>query len=88
MRIAGTGMSQKRDVNSYPDGYRVLNTSELRELLQDEDKMNQIVRLSEKVRLGFTFLWIRLRFPSDQMLYLSFEQCDIGYFLKQENARM
>lgn len=48
MRITGTGMSQKRDVNSYPDGYRVLNTSELRELLQDEDKMNQIVRLSEK----------------------------------------
>ncbi|XP_056602348.1 vacuolar protein sorting-associated protein 37D [Triplophysa dalaica] len=48
VRISGTGMSQKRDVNSYPDGYRVLNTSELRELLQDEDKMNQIVRLSEK----------------------------------------
>ncbi|KAL1274541.1 hypothetical protein QQF64_027355, partial [Cirrhinus molitorella] len=41
-------MSQKRDVNSYPDGYRVLNSSELRELLQDEEKMNQIVRLSEK----------------------------------------
>ncbi|XP_065140315.1 vacuolar protein sorting-associated protein 37D [Paramisgurnus dabryanus] len=48
VRITGTGMSQKKDVNSYPDGYRVLNTSELRELLQDEDKMNQIVRLSEK----------------------------------------
>ncbi|XP_067296043.1 vacuolar protein sorting-associated protein 37D [Pseudorasbora parva] len=48
VRLTGTRMSQKRDVNSYPDGYRVLNSSELRELLQDEEKMNQIVRLSEK----------------------------------------
>lgn len=47
-----TTMSQKRDTNCYPDGYyRVLNTSELRELLQDEEKMDQIVRLNEKVRL-------------------------------------
>lgn len=44
-------MSQKREVNSCPDGYRVLSTSELRELLQDEAKMDKIVRLSEKVRL-------------------------------------
>lgn len=43
-------MSQKREVNSCPDGYRVLSTSELRELLQDEAKMDKIVRLSEKVR--------------------------------------
>lgn len=42
-------MSQKREVNSCPDGYRVLSTSELRELLQDETKMDKIVRLSEKV---------------------------------------
>lgn len=43
-------MSQKRDTNCCPDGYyRVLNTSELRELLQDEEKMDQIVRLNEKV---------------------------------------
>ncbi|XP_072530529.1 vacuolar protein sorting-associated protein 37D [Salminus brasiliensis] len=41
-------MSQKREANSCPDGYRVLNTSELRELLQDEEKMDQIVRLNEK----------------------------------------
>lgn len=42
-------MSQRRDTNSCPDGYyRVLNTSELRELLQDEEKMDQIVRLNEK----------------------------------------
>ncbi|XP_062392134.1 vacuolar protein sorting-associated protein 37D [Sardina pilchardus] len=42
-------MSQKRDTNSCPDGYyRILNTSELRELLQDEEKMDQIVRLNEK----------------------------------------
>ncbi|XP_051524510.1 vacuolar protein sorting-associated protein 37D [Myxocyprinus asiaticus] len=48
VRLTGTRMSQKRDLNSYPDGYRALNTSELQELLQDQDKMNQIVRLSEK----------------------------------------
>lgn len=48
VRLTGTRMSQKSDANSYPDGYRVLNSCELRELLQDEDKMNQIVRLSEK----------------------------------------
>ncbi|XP_063060118.1 vacuolar protein sorting-associated protein 37D [Engraulis encrasicolus] len=42
-------MSQRRDTNSCPDGYyRVLNTSELRELLQDEEKMDQIVRLNDK----------------------------------------
>ncbi|XP_077062651.1 vacuolar protein sorting-associated protein 37D [Siphateles boraxobius] len=48
VRLTGTRMSQTRDVNSYPDGYRVLSSSELRELLQDEEKMSQIVRLSEK----------------------------------------
>ncbi|XP_076867213.1 vacuolar protein sorting-associated protein 37D [Brachyhypopomus gauderio] len=41
-------MSQKREPNSCPDGYRVLNTNELRELLQDDEKMDQIVRLNEK----------------------------------------
>jgi len=55
VRLTGTRMSQTRDVNSYPDGYRVLNSSELRELLQDEEKINQIVRLSEKVFLRFTY---------------------------------
>ncbi|KAJ8343027.1 hypothetical protein SKAU_G00329550 [Synaphobranchus kaupii] len=41
-------MSHSRDPNSTPDGFRVLTTSELRELLKDEEKMDQIVRLSEK----------------------------------------
>ncbi|XP_036380568.1 vacuolar protein sorting-associated protein 37D isoform X1 [Megalops cyprinoides] len=41
-------MSHNRDPNSNPDGFRVFNTSELRDLLQDEEKMDQIVRLSEK----------------------------------------
>ncbi|XP_028823515.1 vacuolar protein sorting-associated protein 37D [Denticeps clupeoides] len=41
-------MSQKRDSNPQPDGYRALNTTELRELLQDERKMEQIVLLSDK----------------------------------------
>ncbi|MBN3304182.1 VP37D protein, partial [Amia calva] len=38
----------KRDQRSSPDGFRVLSTGELRDLLQDEDKMDQIVKLSEK----------------------------------------
>ncbi|XP_067113229.1 vacuolar protein sorting-associated protein 37D [Osmerus mordax] len=41
-------MSHLNDSNSYPDGYRALNTSELQELLKNEDKMDQIVRLNEK----------------------------------------
>uniref|UniRef100_A0A8C7KWC2 VPS37D subunit of ESCRT-I n=1 Tax=Oncorhynchus kisutch TaxID=8019 RepID=A0A8C7KWC2_ONCKI len=41
-------MSNFKDTNSIPDGYRALNTSELQELLQDEEKMDQIVRLNEK----------------------------------------
>lgn len=32
-----------------PDGYRALSSGELRELLQNDDKMDQIVRLNEKV---------------------------------------
>ncbi|XP_061659322.1 vacuolar protein sorting-associated protein 37B [Syngnathoides biaculeatus] len=31
-----------------PDGYRALSTGELRELLQSDDKMEQIIRLNEK----------------------------------------
>uniref|UniRef100_A0A3P8SV07 VPS37D subunit of ESCRT-I n=1 Tax=Amphiprion percula TaxID=161767 RepID=A0A3P8SV07_AMPPE len=31
-----------------PDGYRALSTGELRELLQNDDKMDQIIRLNEK----------------------------------------
>ncbi|XP_018597388.2 vacuolar protein sorting-associated protein 37D [Scleropages formosus] len=41
-------MSQKRDSNPNPDGFRALSTSELRDLLQDEHKMDQMVKLSEK----------------------------------------
>ncbi|KAM6970200.1 vacuolar protein sorting-associated protein 37D [Aplochiton taeniatus] len=41
-------MSYSKDANSCPEGYRALNTSELQELLQDEEKMDQIVRLNEK----------------------------------------
>lgn len=32
-----------------PDGYRALSSAELRELLQNDDKMDQIIRLNEKV---------------------------------------
>ncbi|KAJ7996996.1 hypothetical protein DPEC_G00224330 [Dallia pectoralis] len=41
-------MSNSKDTNSVPDGYRALNTRELQELLQDEEKMDHIVRLNEK----------------------------------------
>lgn len=45
----GNTMSNFKDTNSTPDGYRALNMSELQELLQDKEKMDQIVRLNEKV---------------------------------------
>ncbi|KAE8287666.1 Vacuolar protein sorting-associated protein 37D [Larimichthys crocea] len=41
-------MSNLMESNTCPDGYRALNTSELRELLQNDDKMDQIIRLNEK----------------------------------------
>ncbi|XP_074467438.1 vacuolar protein sorting-associated protein 37D [Sebastes fasciatus] len=41
-------MSNLKESNSCPDGYRALNTSELRDLLQNDDKMDQILGLNEK----------------------------------------
>uniref|UniRef100_A0A3Q3AKA3 VPS37D subunit of ESCRT-I n=1 Tax=Kryptolebias marmoratus TaxID=37003 RepID=A0A3Q3AKA3_KRYMA len=41
-------MSTVKEPNSCPDGYRALSTAELRELLQDDDKMDKIIRLNEK----------------------------------------
>ncbi|XP_061073413.1 vacuolar protein sorting-associated protein 37D-like [Conger conger] len=41
-------MSRSRDLNSNPDQFRILNTNELRNLLQDEGTMDQIIRLSQK----------------------------------------
>ncbi|XP_076017292.1 vacuolar protein sorting-associated protein 37D [Genypterus blacodes] len=41
-------MSTAKESASCPDGYRALNTNELRELLQNDDKMDQIIRLNEK----------------------------------------
>lgn len=43
-------MSSSKESNCCPDGYRALSTSELKELLQNDDKMDQIIRLNEKVR--------------------------------------
>ncbi|XP_040907773.1 vacuolar protein sorting-associated protein 37D [Toxotes jaculatrix] len=40
-------MSSSKESSTCPDGYRALSTSELRELLQDDDKMDQIIRLNE-----------------------------------------
>ncbi|KAJ8403872.1 hypothetical protein AAFF_G00347400 [Aldrovandia affinis] len=41
-------MSRNRDLNSNPDRFKILNTNELRDLLQDEETMDQIIRLSQK----------------------------------------
>ncbi|KAJ3589344.1 hypothetical protein NHX12_010189 [Muraenolepis orangiensis] len=43
-------MSDLKEANSCPppDGYRALSTGELRELLQNEDKMDQIIHHNEK----------------------------------------
>ncbi|XP_034406700.1 vacuolar protein sorting-associated protein 37D [Cyclopterus lumpus] len=41
-------MSNLKESSTCPDGYRALSTSELRELLQNDDKMDQILRLNEK----------------------------------------
>ncbi|KAJ8280172.1 hypothetical protein GJAV_G00051400 [Gymnothorax javanicus] len=41
-------MSRCRDLNSNPDHFTILNTNELRDLLQDEGTMDQIIRLSQK----------------------------------------
>ncbi|XP_031729969.1 vacuolar protein sorting-associated protein 37D [Anarrhichthys ocellatus] len=41
-------MSTMKESNTCPDGYRALSTCELRDLLQNDDKMDQILRLNEK----------------------------------------
>ncbi|XP_070839170.1 vacuolar protein sorting-associated protein 37D [Chaetodon trifascialis] len=41
-------MSNLKESNTCPDGYRALSTGELSELLQNDDKMDQIIRLNEK----------------------------------------
>ncbi|KAI1893559.1 hypothetical protein AGOR_G00124970 [Albula goreensis] len=41
-------MSRNRNLNSNPDRFKILNTNELRDLLQDEETMDQIIRLSQK----------------------------------------
>ncbi|XP_013884001.1 vacuolar protein sorting-associated protein 37D [Austrofundulus limnaeus] len=41
-------MSTSKEANTCPDGYRALSTAELRELLQNDDKMDKIIRLNEK----------------------------------------
>uniref|UniRef100_A0A3Q3JP68 VPS37 C-terminal domain-containing protein n=1 Tax=Monopterus albus TaxID=43700 RepID=A0A3Q3JP68_MONAL len=43
-------MSNWKESNTCPDGYRALRASELRELLQNDDKMDQIIPLNEKLQ--------------------------------------
>ena len=43
-------MAQLKELKCCPDGYRALNSTELTELLHNDDKMDQIIRLNEKVR--------------------------------------
>lgn len=50
-------MSKATEFGSCPDAYRSLNTEELSELLQNDDKMDQIIALDEKVKpWGFCLL--------------------------------
>ncbi|XP_073335665.1 vacuolar protein sorting-associated protein 37D [Pagrus major] len=41
-------MAQLQELKCCPDGYRALNSTELTELLHNDDKMDQIIRLNEK----------------------------------------
>ncbi|KAM8742338.1 vacuolar protein sorting-associated protein 37D [Acanthopagrus schlegelii] len=41
-------MAQLKELKCCPDGYRALNSTELTELLHNDDKMDQIIRLNEK----------------------------------------
>ncbi|XP_056295311.1 vacuolar protein sorting-associated protein 37D [Pseudoliparis swirei] len=43
-------MSTGKESSACPDGYRALSESELRELLHRDDKMDQILRLNEKLQ--------------------------------------
>lgn len=43
-------MSKATEFGSCPHAYRSLNTEELSELLQNDDKMDQIIALDEKVK--------------------------------------
>lgn len=43
-------MSKATEFGSCPDAFRSLNTEELSELLQNDDKMDQIIALDEKVK--------------------------------------
>lgn len=55
-------MSTAKELASCPDVYRSLNTAELRELLQNDDKMEQIIGLDEKVMPAFfLFLFFFIR---------------------------
>lgn len=55
-------MSKAKEFGSCPDMYRSLNTAELRELLQNDDKMEQIIGLDEKVMSFFCFVFVFLGF--------------------------
>lgn len=50
-------MSKAKEFGSCPDMYRSLNTAELRKLLQNDDKMEQIIALDEKVMPSFIYLF-------------------------------
>lgn len=51
-----------KEFGSCPDMYRSLNTAELRELLQNDDKMEQIIGLDEKVMPFFFFFYVKSMF--------------------------
>lgn len=62
-------MSKANEFGSCPDMYRSLNIAELKELLQNDDKMEQIIGLDEKVmpffynlKSMFCFVFLAHRF--------------------------
>lgn len=68
-------MSKAKEFGSCPDMYRSLNTAELRELLQNDDKMEQIIGLDEKVMSFFCFVFVFWVF-----FFLTSNQCSVLYF--------
>lgn len=81
-------MSSLKEGSACPDGYRALSTAELRELLQSDDKMDQIIRLNEKVGILRAPREPKCREESAPLLsrdsalvYLFFQQSFSGLFL-------
>lgn len=66
-------MSKAKEFGSCPDMYRSLNTAELRELLKNDDKIDQIIVLDEKVMPFFlVFFSFFVRKPNVRSCFCCF----------------